>query len=255
MDLCRAVGAAPNKLAAQTIAQRVHEVILSAHRRYFEESTLPGLTPLRGPSSHKARFHVVVVRFELAKACLTASGLQDELVLADAIVHAGEVVECFEEAVDHIIVYVQDLIAVGMLALGEWTGRVRDLHSSRSRVAGTEEPPPSPQLFPHVSNAHQTTIVRYLTRVYVASCRAQNAHGAQVASYLVRFFRGVLRAIHPQSMPATRPASPHGTSHGQQVGQAAAPPAPTAVDVGPFEQLSGMVRPRVRESWSERSRH
>lgn len=122
--LCRVAATASSKSAAQSVAQHAHEIILTTHRKYFEGSLLPGLTPLRGPASHKARFHVVATRLDLAQACLKASGVQDQLVLADAILRAGELVDCFDDAASSILLYVQDTIALHMLGFGEWIGRV-----------------------------------------------------------------------------------------------------------------------------------
>lgn len=140
--LCRAVATASSKSAAQSVAQRAHEIILTTHRKYFEgTTTLPGLTPLRGPASHKARFHVVAARFNLAQACLSASGLHDQLILADAIIRAGEMVECFDEAASNILLYVQDTIALMMLGFGEWIGRVRQSTFYRLCTAEWLTPP------------------------------------------------------------------------------------------------------------------
>ncbi|GAA5990717.1 hypothetical protein JCM10908_003202 [Rhodotorula pacifica] len=183
--LCRAIATAPTKPAAQAVAIQAHELILTTYHKYFD-GTLPGFTPLSGPALHKARIHVVAARFRLAEACLTASGLHDKVILADAIVQAGEMVASFEEAADTILLYVQDTIALMMLGFGEWIGRI----------------------FRHVGTSYQTTLVRYLTQVWRAATRAQTEHGGEAGGFIARFFRGALRALHPEGLPMTRPPSP-----------------------------------------------
>lgn len=121
--LTRAITTAPSKSSAQAVAVRVHEIILTTHAKYFER-TIPNVTPLQGAAAHKARFHIVTARLRLAQACLDASGVHDQVVLADAMVQGGEVVACFEDAVDTILLYVQDTIALEMLRFGQWIGRV-----------------------------------------------------------------------------------------------------------------------------------
>lgn len=48
------------------------------------------------------------------------------------MVQGGEVVACFEDAVDTILLYVQDTIALEMLRFGQWIGRVSTGFSSPS---------------------------------------------------------------------------------------------------------------------------
>lgn len=135
--LTRAITTAPSKSSAQAVAVRVHEIILTTHAKYFER-TIPNVTPLQGAAAHKARFHIVTNRLRLAQACLDASGLHDQVVLADAMVQGGEVVACFEDAVDTILLYVQDTIALEMLRFGQWIGRVStDFRALPRTCAGT----------------------------------------------------------------------------------------------------------------------
>ncbi|GAA5989636.1 hypothetical protein JCM10908_000563 [Rhodotorula pacifica] len=210
--LCRAVATARSKSAAQAVAHQAHHLILSVYRKYIE-GTLPGFTPLKGAASHKARFHIVECRFNLASACLAASGMHDEAVLADAVQRAGELAECFEEAASSILLYVQDTTALSMLGFGEWIGRI----------------------FQHVSTAYQTTLVRYLTQVYLAASRAQREQGAEAGGFIARFFRGALRALHPESVPLTRPGSPNAAMRSNlDMGTANVVPPMIA---GPFDQL------------------
>ncbi|GAA5872818.1 hypothetical protein JCM3774_006340 [Rhodotorula dairenensis] len=213
--LIRAIKTAPSKSSAHAVAVRVHEIILSTHAKYFEVN-VPNFTPLQGAAAHKARFHVVSARFGLAEACLAAAGLHDQVVLADAIVQAGELVACFEEAANTILLYVQDTIALEMLGFGQWIGRI----------------------FPHVTTSYQTTLVSYLTQIYLAATRAQRDHGGEAGGFIARFFRGALRALHPDGAPVTRPASPFSNSRSLQADAvtAAEPPNPS----GPFDQLSGI---------------
>ena len=83
----------------------------------------------------------------------------------------------------------------------------------------------------------------YLTQIYLAATRAQREHGGEVGGFISRFFRGALRALHPEGVPMTRPPSPSAASKTLdpgEVGNTTDGGAGAAV-IGPFDQLNGIV--------------
>ncbi|BGP37407.1 hypothetical protein JCM10450v2_001317 [Rhodotorula kratochvilovae] len=211
--LFKHVAKAANKAAASALASHLDGLLAESHRKYLDPSSViyQSFTPA---CCHKARFHWRVARFELARACLTAAGVSDQMVLADFMARASDLVECFEEAVrEGILRYMQDVMTVRMFSAGECLGKV----------------------FPQVSKTLQTTLVNFITRIYVACSRAKDGNDESAAAFLARFYKAILHALHPSGVPPTRPPSPRPGDALAGLGGMSA-----FANVNPFEQLGGM---------------
>ncbi|GAA5945842.1 hypothetical protein JCM3775_001903 [Rhodotorula graminis] len=204
--LFRTIASAPTRSVASSLASHIDGLLAEMHSKYLDPSSrvYQSFTPA---CAHKARFHWRSARFELAMACLLVAGVSDQLVLVNFMARASDLVECFEEAVrEGILRYMQDTIAVRMLAAGECLGKV----------------------FSQASPSLQASIVGYISRIYVAASRAKEGNEDSAPAFIARLYKAVLRALHPAGVPPTRPASPGSSA---QQGESA---------LGVFQQLDGL---------------
>ncbi|GAA5894054.1 hypothetical protein JCM8208_002334 [Rhodotorula glutinis] len=204
--LYRTISSAPTRSVASSLASHIDGLLAEMHSKYLDPSS-PVYQSFTPACAHKARFHWRSARFELAMSCLLVAGVSDQLVLVNFMARASDLVECFEEAVrEGILRYMQDTIAVRMLAAGECLGKV----------------------FSQASPSLQTSIVGYISRIYVAASRAKEGSEDSAPAFIARLYRAVLHALHPAGVPPTRPASP-GSSAQQGTG-----------GLGVFQQLDGL---------------
>ncbi|GAA5845726.1 hypothetical protein JCM9279_006086 [Rhodotorula babjevae] len=203
--LFRTIASAPTRSVASSLASHIDGLIAELHTKYLDPSS-PVYQSFTPACAHKARFHWRSARFELAMSCLLVAGVSDQLVLVNFMARASDLVECFEEAVrEGILRYMQDTIAVRMLAAGECLGKV----------------------FSQASPTLQTSIVSYITRIYVAASRAKEGSEDSAPAFIARFYKAVLHAL---GGAPTRPPSPRSSAqHGMG-----------ALGVNPFEQLDGL---------------
>ncbi|GAA6059514.1 hypothetical protein JCM10212_006012 [Sporobolomyces blumeae] len=191
------IATAPSKAVAHSLANHCNEVLASIYQKYLDESS-PTYQQLGTLAQHKIRFHCLTASLSVGKSCLIAAGVEDDLVLASVISRCGQLVECFEDLTagsSPVFIYAQDVLSVSLMSVGEMLGK----------------------LFPQVGPAVQTTIVDYIYRIYNASASAAAGNPDSVPAYVSRFYRAVLRAIHPHafgSSPPTRAASPRGGTTG-----------------------------------------
>ncbi|GAA5831283.1 hypothetical protein JCM11251_007819 [Rhodosporidiobolus azoricus] len=206
--LCRNVANATSKQAASTLATHLHSMLMGTYSKYIDSSS-PVYRVLNPQAAHKVRFHWRSNSVALAKACLIAAGVEDQMVLAEFMARASELVETFEDlAREGLLRFLQDLVAQSMLSFGEFLGK----------------------LFSQVNQMVQTTLVKFLTQIYTAAARAKDGNDDSVAGFVARFYRAVLTALRgPGTLPETRPSSP-GAAHQMD----------SAAGVNPFEQLGGM---------------
>ncbi|GAA5896935.1 hypothetical protein JCM6882_007311 [Rhodosporidiobolus microsporus] len=206
--LCRNVANATSKQAASVLATHLSSMLMQTHNKYIDANS-PVYRVLNPQAAHKVRFHWRAASVNLGKACLIAAGVGDQVVLADFLVRASELVETIEDiAREGLLRYIQDLVAMTVLSFGEFLGR----------------------LFGQVDQITQTTLVKFLTQIYTAASRARDGSEDSVAGFIARFYRAVLTALRgPGTVPETRPSSPghNGAST-------------SAMTVNPFEQLGGM---------------
>ncbi|GAA6042147.1 hypothetical protein JCM8097_004982 [Rhodosporidiobolus ruineniae] len=204
--LCKNIVNATSPAAANTLANHLSAMLMETYRKYLDANS-PCYRVLVPQAAHKVRYHWRAASVSLGRACLIAAGVQNQLVLADFLARAAEMVECFEELVNEgLLRFLQDLVAMTMLAFGEFLGK----------------------LFAQVDQMVQTTIVKFLTQVYTAAARVKDNNEDSVAGFIARFYRAVLRALRgPGMLPETRPSSPKPGGVGE-------------VSVNPFEQLGGM---------------
>ncbi|GAA5851024.1 hypothetical protein JCM8547_009157 [Rhodosporidiobolus lusitaniae] len=204
--LCKNIVNANSKAAAHTLASHLSSMLAETHRKYLD-STSPSYRILVPQAAHKVRFHWRAASVSLGRACLIAAGVNDEMVLADFLSRASELVECFEElAAEGLLRYLQDLTAMTAMGLAHFIS----------------------QLFPKVNPGVQTTLVRFLTQIYTAATRVKDGNEDSVAGFISRFYRAVLTALRGP-LPETRPPSPGQTTL-----------AGHNASVNPFDQLGGM---------------
>ncbi|GAA5850852.1 hypothetical protein JCM8547_009107 [Rhodosporidiobolus lusitaniae] len=201
-SLCKNIANGTSKTAASTLASHVSSMLRAMQRKFLDADS-PSFRLLSPQAAHKVRWHWRAASVALAKACIIAAGVDDQVVLADFLAKTAELVECFEElATEGLLRFFQDLTAVVLLGLGEFCGK----------------------LFSQVDQDVQTVLVGFLTRIYTAARRAKDGDENSVAGFISRFFKAVLTALRGE----TTPSSPG--SGGGQADQL----------TGPFEQLEGL---------------
>ncbi|GAA5847922.1 hypothetical protein JCM3766R1_003185 [Sporobolomyces carnicolor] len=209
LNLLPAIAGAPTKVTASAVAGLVNDKLAETFARYLDRNS-PSHQELGDLAQHKIRFHFFAASVQVGKSCLTAAGVDDVVILSNFISRCGSLVDCFEDLTageSPVFLMMQDNISIQLMGFGEMLGK----------------------LFPQVSASVQNTIVEYLSRIYVASHK--HSDHENIPAYVSRFFRAILRSIHPlalRSAPPTRPASP---------GAANAVPPVLPVQANPFEQL------------------
>ncbi|GAA5932663.1 uncharacterized protein JCM15063_002171 [Sporobolomyces koalae] len=212
--LLPSIASATSKVIANSIVSLVNEMLAAVYSKYLDPSS-PSYQELSTLAQHKIRFHFLAASVQVGKSCLAAAGVTDLVVLADFISRCGSLVDCFEDLTageSPVFLFMQDNISIQLMGFGEMIGK----------------------LFVQVTPGVQTTLVEHLTRMYSASTNAARGDESSIPAYVSRFFRAVLRSIHPlafRSTPPTRSGTPGPSS--------SAFPALTA-QANPFEQLGSV---------------
>ncbi|GAA5983459.1 hypothetical protein JCM5350_007658 [Sporobolomyces pararoseus] len=213
LNLLPSISSAPTKAIASAVAGLVNEKLAEVYARYLDHNS-PSYQELGDLAQHKIRFHFFAASVQVGKACLAAAGVEDAVILSVFVSRCGSLVDCFEDLTageSPVFLMMQDNISIQLMGFGEMLGK----------------------LFPQVSPSVQATVVDYLTRIYTASSSTARGETDNIPAYVSRFFRAILRSIHPlafRSSPPTRQVSPGATK---------SDPAATlpAQAINPFEQL------------------
>ncbi|GAA6016600.1 hypothetical protein JCM11491_006010 [Sporobolomyces phaffii] len=218
LNLLPSIATAPTKVIASSVVGLVNEKLSAVWAKYLDTNS-PSHQELEGLAQHKIRFHFFAASVQVGKSCLAAAGVEDAVILSFFLSRCGSLVDCFEDLTageSPVFLMMQDNISIQLMGFGEMLGK----------------------LFPQVSPSVQATIVDYLTRIYRASTAAARGDSENIPAYVSRFFRAILRSIHPialRSVPPTRPSSP---SRGPNT-----VPSSLPAQANPFEQL-GVVASR-----------
>ncbi|BGP32612.1 hypothetical protein JCM10296v2_004393 [Rhodotorula toruloides] len=224
--LYQLVAAASSPAAARTLASYVRNALNQAQANYLDPRS-PKYRPLTLQAANKAQLHLRTSASTTAQACLAVIGPGDPAVLAEYLARATDVVGSFERFADSdMLTFSQDAMAIRLLDLGEGLGK----------------------LFPRVDANAQVILVSLMSRVYAAASRSKNGSEDSPPTFIARFFKAALQALHPGCIPATGPpsrrmSSPEpaqdaemGPVNQQQQGEAGGSGQASTV-VNPFDQL------------------
>ncbi|ORY90761.1 hypothetical protein BCR35DRAFT_299328 [Leucosporidium creatinivorum] len=213
-----AIQSSASEAATRALVNHQTNSLSCVYRKYLEP-TAPSHRLAESRSVYKLKFLYLSSLVSVAKAHLVATGMQDDLVLADYLVRAANMTSCAVELADNnLLTYLQDTTAVVLFKFAEFLA----------------------QLFPLVSEVNQRSIVEWMTAIYCACNRAKDNQENGVPAILARFFRLAIRAVSiGNSIPPTRPSSPGPEAAVSAMDSGTAVPAPAPEN--PFNGLGGAL--------------